>query len=66
MITVNNQKIEFHNGMTAADALKAAGEVIDASVLVMADGKILPHNELDIELVAENTQIKLLPVITGG
>lgn len=66
MVTVNNKKIEFYNGMTIADALKAAGEVTDAIVLVMVDGKILPHNKFDVELVAENTQIKLLPLITGG
>jgi len=66
MVTVNNKKIEFYNGMTVADALKAAGEVPDAIVLVMVDGKILPHNKFDVELVAENTQIKLLPLITGG
>jgi thiamine biosynthesis protein ThiS len=66
MVTVNKQQIEFYDGMTVADALKAAGEVIDAMVLVVVDGKILPRNKLDTELVTENTQIKLLPMLTGG
>ncbi|MDF2891564.1 MAG: hypothetical protein K0R80_1931 [Clostridia bacterium] len=66
MITVNEQRIVFYDGMTVADALKAAGELTDAWVLVVLDGKVIPRNKLDIVFVAEGTHIKLLPVLTGG
>lgn len=65
MITVNEREIKFEKGMTVADAIKAAGEPVDAMTLVVVDGKVLPSGRLDLEL-ADGMEIRLWPVVSGG
>ncbi|MFZ5643395.1 MAG: sulfur carrier protein ThiS [Bacillota bacterium] len=66
MITVNGREIHFENGMTVADALKAAGESVDAMTLVLVDGKLLPCGRLHMEPLADGSHIRLLPLVSGG
>lgn len=66
MITVNGQKFDFENGMTVADALKAAGEYTDSMTLVVVNGKVIPNEQLDIQLLNDGSNIKLMPIISGG
>lgn len=66
MITVNGQKINFEEGMTAADALRIAEKPIDAMILVVVDGIVIPCNQLHKKLLNEDTNIKLLPLMSGG
>jgi len=66
MVTVNGQKINFENGMTVSDALRAAGESPDAMTLVVVEGRVLSRNQLNNELLCDGTHIKLMPILTGG
>jgi thiamine biosynthesis protein ThiS len=66
MITVNGQIINFEEGMTAADALRIAEKPIDAMTLVVVDGIVIPCNQLHNKLLTEDTNIKLLPLMSGG
>lgn len=66
MISVNGREINFENGMTVADALRAAGESTDAMTLVVVDGKVIPHNLLQTTPVTDGAQIMLLPLLSGG
>ncbi|TYO96455.1 sulfur carrier protein ThiS [Desulfallas thermosapovorans] len=66
MIKVNEKQIPFTPGMTAADALKAAGESPGAMTLVVVDGKVVPRDRLDMEPLADGAHIKLLTIVSGG
>lgn len=66
MITVNGKKINFKEGMTAADAVMAAGESVDGVTLVVIDGVVLPCGQLPREPLSDGTEIKLLSIISGG
>jgi thiamine biosynthesis protein ThiS len=66
MITVNNREIEFHQGMTAAAALKEAGEMLDTMTIVFMDNKVLQHNELNEKILEGFENIKLLKIVSGG
>jgi thiamine biosynthesis protein ThiS len=66
MITVNNREIEFHQGMTAAEALKEAGEMLDTMTIVFMDNKVLQHNELNEKILEGFENIKLLKIVSGG
>lgn len=66
MITVNDKKIEFHDGMTLAEALKQAGEVLDAMTIVFMDNKVLHHDQLENERLQGCENIKLLKIVSGG
>ncbi len=35
MITVNNREIEFHQGMTLAEAIEESGEMLDTMTLYL-------------------------------
>lgn len=66
MITVNEKQIRFVEGMTAADALKAAGESPGAMTLVVVNGKVVPRDRLDMVPLADGAHIKLLTIVSGG
>jgi sulfur carrier protein ThiS len=66
MITVNNIEIEFYQGMTAAEALKEAGEMLDAMTIVFMDNKVLQHDQLGEEILEGFENIKLLKIVSGG
>jgi thiamine biosynthesis protein ThiS len=66
MITINRREINFENGMTVANALRAAGESADAMTVVLVDGIVLPCGKLHKELLADGAHIDLLPIISGG
>jgi thiamine biosynthesis protein ThiS len=66
MITINKREINYEIGMTVADALKEAGELVDSMTLVAVDGKVVPKNLLNSELISDGACIKLLRIIAGG
>ncbi len=66
MITVNNREIEFHQGMTAAEALKEAGEILDSMTIVFMDNKVIQHEELYEEILEGVENIRLLKIVSGG
>lgn len=66
MIKVNDQQIEFKDGMTVADALKEAGNPVNNMTLVMIDGKVLSYDQFKSENLADGAHIKVLTIISGG
>lgn len=65
MITVNNKIIIHHEGMTVEDAVLDAGEAVDSMTIIMVDKKIIQHDQID-EIIADNTNIKVLRILSGG
>lgn len=66
MIKVNGLKIKFNNGMTVEDALKSAGKSPDALTLVVLNGKLLPYGEPYNKPLTDGSEIRLLPIVSGG
>ena len=66
MVIVNGSEIPFKAGMTAADAIQAAGELTDGVTLIVIDGKVIPPMELNTTLMSDSTVIKLMRIISGG
>ncbi len=60
-LILRKQEFEIKHGMTVRKALEKLGLVPD-SVLATRNGELLT----DDEIVKENDEIKLVPVISGG
>ncbi len=66
MIKVNDKEIKFVEGMTVLEAIKAAGEVVDVTTLVVADERVLSHDQIHNEQISDGVEIKLLSLLSGG
>lgn len=66
MITVNNRGIEFHEGMTVAEALKESGEILDTMTIVFMDNNVIQHDELNEKMLEGYENIRLLKIVSGG
>lgn len=66
MIKIDNKEFEFVKGMTVAEALKLSGEIIDLSVIVLLDGKVVSRSDLDKTYVYDDSKISILRLISGG
>jgi len=65
MIVVNDKIIKFYEGMTIADAIKEAGEMIDYMTIIMQDKSIIQYNQID-KKVSDGTNLKILRLLSGG
>ncbi|MDF2949119.1 MAG: hypothetical protein K0R07_1146 [Sedimentibacter sp.] len=65
MIVVNDKIIKFYEGMTIADAIKEAGEMIDYMTIIMQDKSIIQYNQID-KKVSDGTNLKILRILSGG
>jgi thiamine biosynthesis protein ThiS len=66
MITINRREINFENGMTVADVLRAVGEFADSMTIVVLDGSVLPHERLHNILLSDGALIRVMPIMSGG
>lgn len=66
MIKVNNKEIEYKKEMTVEEALRLVGEGTDKMVIVSVNGVIIPNSKLNSTTITDNTEILLLPLISGG
>ncbi|KAF5051156.1 hypothetical protein DSECCO2_422010 [anaerobic digester metagenome] len=66
MITVNNREIEFHQGMTLAEAIKESGEMLDTMTIVFMDDNVFQHDNLHEKMLEGFENIKLLKIVSGG
>lgn len=66
MISVNKIQIEYRQGMTVEDALRAAGEKLNYMDIVTVNGEVVSRNELAKTRLSDNSIIKLLPLVSGG
>jgi thiamine biosynthesis protein ThiS len=66
MITVNNREIEFHQGMTLAEAIEESGEMLDTMTIVFMDDNVFQHDNLHEKMLEGFENIKLLKIVSGG
>ena len=66
MIRVNNKEIPYREKMSVREALKLSGENIDTMDIVVVNGEIISKMDLSSTIISDNTQIQLLPLISGG
>lgn len=65
MIVVNDKIIKFYEGMTIADAIKEAGEMLDQMTIIMQDKTIIQYNQID-KKVSDGTNLRILRILFGG
>lgn len=66
MVIVNGRKIEYNPGMTVLDALKKADITPDTMTLIIVDEKVISLDQINREVLKDGTNIKLMPIISGG
>lgn len=66
MITVNSREIEFHQGMTLAEAIEESGEMLDTMTIVFMDDNVFQHDNLHEKMLEGFENIKLLKIVSGG
>lgn len=66
MVRVNGKEVKFREGMTVAEALKAAGESLDQMTIIMVDGQVISKGNVNSTTITVNTNISLLPLTSGG
>jgi len=65
MITVNDQPIHWHDGMTVASMLDQIGAARHCAVIKL-NGKLVCRPKFDVTCVPDQATILLLPMIAGG
>jgi sulfur carrier protein ThiS len=65
MITVNEKKIKFCDGMAVVDAIREANEEISDITIIMVDKRIIHQNQLN-EKINDEAKIKILKILSGG
>ena len=65
MIRVNDNEIEWHEGMTVADALEAMGYEF-ASIAVSINGVMVPPGEHDTQLIPDGADVRAIHLHQGG
>ncbi|OFZ79015.1 MAG: hypothetical protein A2583_14960 [Bdellovibrionales bacterium RIFOXYD1_FULL_53_11] len=65
MISVNDQKIGWHPGMTAGDALREAGLEFPHLVLSI-DGAVVPNNEIEDRALEDGASVNVMLIAHGG
>ena len=65
MIRVNDNEVDWREGMTVADALAAMG--YDYSLItVSVDGKLVPPDDHDTYPVPDGADIRAIHILHGG
>ena len=65
MIAVNDKTIQFYEGMTIAEAIQEAGEMIDHMTIIMQDKTIIQYNQID-KKISDGTSLRILRILSGG
>ncbi|MEW5982562.1 MAG: sulfur carrier protein ThiS [Acidobacteriota bacterium] len=65
MLTVNDEPLEYEDGMTVSDVL-ARKNYIFRMLAVWIDGVFVPRDEYDTTKVADGADIKVIHMIAGG
>ncbi|WP_312812832.1 hypothetical protein [Sedimentibacter sp.] len=65
MITVENKVIPFYYGMTVADAIRDAGEIVDNMTIIMENKNIIQFSQID-KKISDGTNLKILRILSGG
>jgi sulfur carrier protein len=65
MIQVNGEPLEWHEGMTVRDVLKARKYVFPM-LIITVDGAMVPREEYDTKAVPDSSSIQVVHLLSGG
>jgi sulfur carrier protein len=65
MIRINEEKIEWREGMTVRDAMNEVKYSFPL-VIVSVNGKVIEQKQLDKYIINDNDKIKVFHLISGG
>ena len=65
MIKVNSTAVDWHEGMTVSDALKAMGFTFYL-ITVTIDGDYVPQDDYDARTIPDGADVKAIHIHHGG
>ncbi len=65
MITVNNEPLEWHDGMTVADILKIRNYIF-RMLAVQVNGELVPRKAYGTTIVPDGAEVQVIHMISGG
>jgi len=65
MITVNNDPMDWRDGMTVADILKARNYIF-RMIAVQVNGELVPRGTYDRTAVPDGADVQVIHMISGG
>ena len=65
MITVNGDKLEWHEGMTIRDILNAKNYTF-RMLVTKVDGVLVKRTDYDTTTVPDHSDVKVIHLISGG
>lgn len=66
MIIIDGKAYPYQADTTVLEAVSQLGIQSDNMVLVVIDGRVMPWNQLDQELIQDGVEIRLLHIVSGG
>ncbi len=65
MISLDDDQMPWHNGMTVADLLETIADA-DQYAVVKVNGRYVSRPEFNKYEIPDNAEIRLIPMIAGG
>ncbi len=65
MITVNGEPLEYRNGMTVADILKAKNYIF-RMLAISVNGTVVPRGDYAKTIVPDGATVQVIHMISGG
>ncbi len=65
MIQVNSEPLEWHEGMTVRDVLKAK-KYIFPMLIITLDGRLIPREDYETEIVPDHANLQVVHLLSGG
>jgi sulfur carrier protein len=65
MISVNTEPMEWHDGMTVSDILKARNYVF-RMIAVQVNGELVPRGTYEKTVVPDEADVQVIHMISGG
>ena len=65
MIKINDNEIEWREGMTVRDAMNEVRFSFPL-VVVTVNGEVVPQNELEFQTLKDNDEVMVLHLTSGG
>jgi sulfur carrier protein len=65
MLTVNDEPVEYKEGMRVADVVRLQRLAI-ATLAVWLDGELVPRDAYDTTPVRDGATLQIVPIIVGG
>jgi thiamine biosynthesis protein ThiS len=65
MLTVNDEPLDYEDGMTVSDILKRKNYIF-RMLAVWIDGEFVARDQYDVAKVADGADVKVVHMIAGG